>query len=85
MPGCQKEPWSGDRPLVVLWGAWYPEVALLPSALQVVHMGACLVLLPNALSWAWCTVKPNKTKMSEFGVEKGVLQGRARRQVAHAP
>lgn len=43
------------------------------------------MLLPNALSWAQCTVKPNNTRTSEFGVEKGLLQGRARRQVAHGP
>ena len=48
-------------------------------------MGACVMLLPNALSWVQCTVKPNNTKTSEFGVEKGLLQGCARRQVALAP
>ena len=31
-----------------------------------------------------CTVRPRDVKMSELGAEKGLLQGPAKRQVAHA-
>lgn len=32
-----------------------------------------------------CTVSPKRTKILEFGAENGLLQGHARRQIAHAP
>ena len=41
-------------------------------------------VLSNASLCAQCTVRPNNTKTSEFGAEKGLLQGHARRRVAHA-
>ena len=41
-------------------------------------------MLPNASSCAQCTVRPNATETSEFGAEKGLFQGYARRWVAHA-
>ena len=43
-----------------------------------------IIVLRNASFWALCTVMPN-TKTSEFGAEKGLSQGYARRQVAHVP
>lgn len=46
----------------------------------------CKTLGPRVTSGprAQCTVRPNKTKRSEFGAEQGSLQGRARRLVIHA-
>ena len=44
-----------------------------------------LKLLPNTSSCAQCTMRPNNTKTSEFGAEKGLLQGHARRWLPHAP
>ena len=45
--------------------------------------------LPNASLCAQRTVRPNNTKTAEYGAEKGLLQGHARRRggggVAHAP
>ena len=42
-------------------------------------------LLANASLCARRTVRPNDTKTSEFGEEKGLLSGHARRRVACAP
>ena len=44
-----------------------------------------LISLPNASSCAWRTGNPNNTAVSEFEAEKGLLQGQARRWMAHAP
>ena len=41
-------------------------------------------VLPNASPCARHTVNRNNTKMSACGAEKGLLQGCARKQVAHA-
>ena len=38
----------------------------------------------NTSLHARCTVRPNNTKTLEFGSERGLLQGHARRWVAHA-
>ena len=43
-----------------------------------------LILLPNSSPCAWRTARPNNTETSEFGADKGLLQGPARRRVAHA-
>ena len=37
----------------------------------------------SASSCTQCPVRPNNTKTLEFGTEKGLLQGHARRRVAH--
>ena len=69
-----------------------PEANFLICLLQFVfhvspYSGSCLsaaVMLPNACLCARCTVRPSNTKTSEFGAEKALLQGHARRRVAHA-
>ena len=43
-----------------------------------------MALLSNASPRARHTVRPNNTKTLEFGAQKGLLQGHARRWVAHA-
>ena len=49
--------------------------------------GACgsQDMLPNGRSRVRCTVRPNNTRMTEFGAENSLLQGHARKQGAHAP
>ena len=44
-----------------------------------------LIPLPNASSCAWYTGNPKNTAASESEAEKGLLQGQARRWMAHAP
>ena len=41
-------------------------------------------MLPHAGFCVQHAVRPNNTEPSEFGAEKGLLQGHARRRVAHA-
>ena len=60
----------GTRPLLVPWGHVTLSSLSCPLLFRWSHMGACMWLLPNALSWVQCTVKPNNTKTSEFGVER---------------
>ena len=43
-----------------------------------------LPVLLNASPYSQHTVRPNNTKMLEFGTEEGSLQGHAKRRVAHA-
>ena len=46
--------------------------------------GPIIGSIVNASSCAQCTVKPNKLERQKSGEEKGLSQGHARRQVAHA-
>ena len=42
-------------------------------------------LLPKTSLCAGCTVRPNNSETLESGTEEGLLQGHARRWVAHVP
>ena len=66
--------------------AWKPWTRLCPQPPADWSPGyvnlPCLRPFLNARLCAWHTMRPDKTKMSEFGAERGSLQGHARRRVA---
>ena len=62
-------PWEAENCIQLNWAAWE-------------YTGPHLKLWANASSCAQHTMRPNNTKTSELGAEKGLLQGHARRQVA---
>ena len=47
--------------------------------------GDMKAILSNENQFAKCTVRPNNTKTSEFGAQKGLLHDHARRLMAHDP
>ena len=55
--------------------------------LSMFKLNSCMQIKNKLGYYYWtqiCMLMQNNTKMLEFGVERGLLQGHARRQVAHA-